>query len=280
VLQYPTRPPGPVVGGAILFEDESGRPVSCLTWAPCHPVTFPRSDRYSADYIGALRSGFRNNVSKTQATFVFLQGASGDLRPLALDRSKSKSLKAAFAKIFFGPAFGRHSVSEYHTWTKAMVSNLLSALEDSRPLESRNHSESDIGFLQTESALSLAFGGDHVAGRSFIAQSWFIGRKLFIGASCEPTSHVEREIQKSLSDALGCTTLIGCIGDSFGYLCSEKEKEEGGYEATGYLSSFGMSENSEINYNNFYLKLLIDLAHKMHDAQSGVAGSAQEMGRQ
>ena len=73
---------GPVDGqtSLVLFEDPTGRPVASILVYACHPVILSLKDEHiSADFVGPATALIERELG---APCLFLQGTSGDVRPL------------------------------------------------------------------------------------------------------------------------------------------------------------------------------------------------------
>lgn len=275
VLQYPGAIDVAPIAGSITFSDSSGDQVLCMSWVPCHPVSFPNNDRFSPDYVGSLRSAYRESFSDSNLPFVFMQGASGDLRPTALSARAPQTLRERAARLLFGVPFGRHSQEEFKAWIESLTSNFLASL-DSIGDQPATLNYEPISFERLDVPLANYFSGPYVQKRTITFYSWALGKRLFFGISGEPTS----EVQDALVQRLGCDvttapTLIGCLGDSFGYIASERQRPNLGYEVRGFLTHFDMEEIDSRDLLGDFLEFAAKVASNVELPQSRATGTAR-----
>lgn len=62
-----------------VFFDDTSQASYCFVWHCCHPVSRPRRDVISSDYVGVIRTSIRKKFGDIPV--LFLLGPSGDIRP-------------------------------------------------------------------------------------------------------------------------------------------------------------------------------------------------------
>jgi hypothetical protein len=89
--------------GVMRFDDAAGRPLAIVINFAAHPTMLPSSTlRFSADYVGALKSEVRQ---ETNTAALFMQGAAGDL-----STSPQPDVGGLTDYQAFGQALGREAV--------------------------------------------------------------------------------------------------------------------------------------------------------------------------
>ena len=216
----------------IQFSDLNDQPVATIWVMPCHPVSFPRELAVSANYIGDIRREVRARFGPNdEYPFIFLQGASGDLRPPA-----SKNPNFGFFGRLANPGmteiFCSFSEGQYQSWVNLLLRELTSALD---LMESKASFEpSHVATRIERKALGSFFNGN-VEKRFFEVHILRLGDSNLVGISAEPT-------WKSVNWLLGRREgiIVGCLGDTFGYLPSFVQWISGGYEKSGFMPFFGI----------------------------------------
>lgn len=202
---------------------------------PCHPVSYPSPVEVTANFVGSVRGAEREQSTENKdLPFLFLQGASGDLRPPAFSKrppSFLANLVAPGAKF----EYREFSPSQYRNWVEALHLEFKSASEF-RPSLPRL-GENRVGISRVSVPQQKFFAQPNALGRSIELNRVDLGGGLQIFAiSGEPTYKSQKWLLKGIKDS----TLIGCTGDAFGYLPSFSQLLAGGYEAQGHQEDFGI----------------------------------------
>ncbi len=211
--------------------DASGTVRGVLWKFACHPVCFPESDNVSSEYPGRARSRLRQHLG-ADIPVVFLQGFAGDVRPRLVG---ARSLGDRIHALRRGPGFGEVSITQWREWADgiaALLCEVVLAREVRDVTASADISTVEIPIFD----LLDRSMNPQAAGRTMRIQRLTFGNKLEIltfGAEvCSP--------YLSVFSAGADTWCAAYAGDVFGYLPSEQQATEGGYEGSGYFARFGL----------------------------------------
>ncbi len=209
---------------------DAGLEVIAVVWRwTCHPVENGSIHELSANFPGAVRERLRQEI-RQDLPVVFLQGFAGDVNPRHVSRYASWR-----DKLFFpcGPWFARLTPAERDAWRRTLAAELLDALESALPLEvgpSVEHTrvDADLADFLTHPpphgslpVLRLSIG----SGLHFV----------FVGA--EVCQSYTSQVRSRLS---GIVMPVGYFDEVFGYLPSDAQVREGGYEAGDFMPYFSL----------------------------------------
>lgn len=242
-LPNPRGATGVVADVIELRAEGTGRIVGCFWVMPCHPVSYPCEDELSAHYVGVARQQFRDEVARhSEAPFVFLQGASGNLRPPAYAETGKRAIRDWLIRIFLGRIFGQFSRDGYARWASDLSDSLVSTLN--RSAGSATSSPLRLGpDLETARAtlqLERYFRYSAATAREISLHHVRLGSISLVGVSGEPTWNFRRQSAKQFGSDCHFI-MVGCIDDSFGYITTDFEALFGGYEVDGFLPAFSLA---------------------------------------
>jgi len=246
-LPNPKR--SPVVYSEIVeFVGKKGV-VGAIWIMPCHPLTSPSAEKPSADYVGDVRLHYReNNPPKDKPpSMVFLQGASGDLRPAAFGLREWISARNVAINLLVGPTFRRFTGAECESWLAALLADFVSA----EVIAAKELAVPRVVLSKLDSRREL-FPLSHFYhsvqdGRQISLHRVRIGSFVILGVSAEPTWEFRQNIISQITGEFDAGSLVGCIDDTFGYLVSEKEEKYGGYEVRGFMRHFSVEQRPQKN---------------------------------
>jgi hypothetical protein len=218
----------------IEFLSHSGT-IAKIWIMPCHPVSYPSPCEVSANFVGSVRRAERaQTTGNRDLPFLFLQGASGDLRPPAFSE-RPNSFWANFVAPGAKFEYREFSPAEYRDWVDALHSEFLTAREFLPSVPILKATRIDISRVRIPQ--QKFFTQANASGRFIELNRIVLGGGLKIFAiSGEPTHKSQKWLLKGIKDS----TLIGCTGDAFGYLPSFSQLLAGGYEARGHRQDFGI----------------------------------------
>lgn len=243
VVFGPQKLDSPSIGSSVVFND-GHLDIAALVIFDCHPVSHHLPNSVSPHYVGHLRSAFRNRkTSERDGVFIFMQGASGEIRPDSFRR-----LPRLFARIMnlfgIGPRFRSFSPEEYTNWNDELKAFFLGSLDSARPLQS----DSKIRSARSTLSLSEFYSSESVASPSISISVVSTSFMEIIGISAEVTREFESEffLSHPNRDDTVLRRLVGCTDHTYGYLCSSQQMREGGYEATGWMPYFSIKPNKAL----------------------------------
>lgn len=207
---------------------------------PCHPISNPNPAEISADYVGTVRSRYRakHQRAKCELPFLFLQGASGDLRAPSFGLKKNKTVKGFLINVVFGRTFRRFSEHEKDAWVRALERELERSTVVAKPTPQIPSCE--LATRRRQIPLATFFESD-ISDRNISLHLVSIDNLTLCGISGEPTWEVRNELLSGIASGANLITVVGCIDDSFGYVVSSKQARWGGYEVDGYLKPFSLN---------------------------------------
>jgi hypothetical protein len=215
------------------FIDLNGNSLAMIWILPCHPVSYPRARAVSAHFIGDVRDKLRERVySDRNYPLVFLQGASGDLRPPAITKSGFSPLRRALSPGM-NNVFHDFSEREYLVWVNRVFEELVAG---TKLLKSKSVlGDWRLAARLYREPLRNYFDGN-VNNRFLEIHCLKLGKRNIIGISAEPTWKSVNWLRSGFKT----TTVVGCLSDTFGYLPSFFQWIAGGYEKSKFMSFFGI----------------------------------------
>lgn len=215
----------------VRFEDAtSGTTVGALWNYACHPVGHPDPLRVSAHFPGVVRAGLRARLGLADAPVGYVQGFSGDCRPL--DRTTCRSSRPRWLTPIRAPGYDKFTAEAYQLWTRRLSADVLATFASDRPLSVgssvRTHSVSAPRSMVLEGSLSdsdvrfagVAFGDD----------------VMIAGVSAEVVGWYARWLRRAASYRFAM--IGGCMDDVVGYCPTSRMLWTGGYEAVDFCKSF------------------------------------------
>ena len=131
-LQIPEPSSTPVVSATSLAFWSGEELLGAICIYPCHPVAYPFKSEVSPDFVGSFRDAVRNDKRLQKSfevpSFVFMQGASGDLRPLSSPAPKVSGLSDLLFRLFVGVAFGRFDKGTWECWSRERSEEVLASI--------------------------------------------------------------------------------------------------------------------------------------------------------
>lgn len=199
-----------------------------VTW-PCHATSRADATTASPDFIAPLREALRSRTLD-ELPIMFLPGASGDIRP---GFWRQKSLKKwlypyPFQRTFCPPS-AKEEV-EFDSSIKVTVERILAA-----PMTEQGFSLSSLSQTQ----FPLADLMDEADDRQIPVYRAVLGGLEIIGFGAEMSAGWVAKL--ALANDPQRQILSGCVGPVFGYLPTEEQVPEGGYEVEGFRRGFGIS---------------------------------------
>jgi len=227
---------------AVVLRDHETQAIHAVLWNwACHPVAFPDNLAVSADYIGVVRDTIRRVLDAPGAPVLFLQGFGGDIRPNVIQQKRTWKSRL---RVPFGPVFGAFDQDSYAAWCKAIAAVVTRCAKNAVPQPDK----CALSLVSvTDELTDLIVGGD---SRSALPPMGF--HRLSFGAGVDIVMMGAEVVQgyKPMVARIFATdgisarpqTLLtaGYTGDVFGYLPTDRQIAEGGYEARGFFAPFSL----------------------------------------
>jgi len=212
------------------FWDKNRTRIVSIIWSfPAHPVLYPNKQKFSADFPGRVREMLREELKDESLTILYFPGCAGDRRPLIKSQTKSKS----FLDLVVGQSFKECDYINYEEYCKSLKSDLIDCINSLR-LKKIDHQLKMIDYQ--ESKISLNKIGINNKTNNFLRiESLKLNEKVrFIFLNCEPSYAYHNFFAEDC-------TVTGYSSGVFGYLPTDIQVNQGGYEVNGFMPFFGTS---------------------------------------
>lgn len=215
----------------LRVSDAAGRPVAWLWKYACHPVGSPTPLSVDAEFPGCVRERLRA-LSDGRVPVVFWQGFAGDVRPWIIGWP---TWRGRLATLRRGPDFGKPTPAAWQHWCNGLADRVAHAATSLPWAALAPTLEITAAAIPLDQLLDVK-PRHLIDGKAMSIQRIGIGQAmdlLFISAEvCSPYLQLGRLGRR--------TVFVGYTGDTFGYLPSEAQVAQGGYEATGFFAAFGL----------------------------------------
>ncbi|MEK2645203.1 hypothetical protein [Bdellovibrio sp. BCCA] len=232
-----------------FFVRDAGGVVTAIFWRfTCHPVTTPGREQISSDYPGAIRTYFRKKLNNENLPVVFLPGPAGDVRPAFTNESGKTELIRRLRFPFQSTFFSYPTKSQYEYFNKSLSDAILDAFDSAKITVSSTPKWSRVSLaLKSLSRLSGEDIKYPLGVLSGVGDSIF----LFVGAE------VSSQYQEIISNRWGRKVFIcSYFEDVFGYLPTEDQVDEGGYEGKDFIPLFDLRGDFALGFQNELLKAI------------------------
>jgi hypothetical protein len=214
----------------LVLTDDASRPRAVLWSWPCHAVSEPEALAISADFPGALRAHIRERLAAPNLPVLYLPGFSGDIRPYS---ETVLPLHRARKWIGIGRRFAKANPACAEALQRALETAFAEAERQLKPVGKvaearlrRSRRSLDLAELRKEA-------GDLAP---LTCDVWRFGPIQIRAVSAEVASEYAPIARGD--DPLAFST--GCAGQVFGYIPSDRQLSEGGYEVEGFATSFSV----------------------------------------
>lgn len=215
----------------VLLSGADQTPRAVLWSWPCHAVSEPDAMALSADFPGALRGHIRNTLGVTDLPVLYFPGFSGDIRPAS---RPFVPLHRSTEWIGIGPRFAPANGAAATTLHAALARAFDAAFavrQDagglSQVMVRRQRRHLALDTIRTDA-------GSHAP---LTCDNWAAGPIRIIAVSAEVAAayapHAGRDVPM--------TFFTGCAGQVFGYVPTDSQIPEGGYEVDGFVTDFSVS---------------------------------------
>ena len=232
---------------ALRIDRASGEPLAILFHYSCHPTTKRGSDGWiSPDFPGIARTKLEQWF---KCSALFLQGACGNVRPNlvneknefigatreqvhAIAEQLARAVRDAVANLRTSPANELAS-------REAEVFLPFGAPKSNEELQKIAAGTTPVDLVVkvpwARKTLDLIAKNDLPAGRKAHLQSMRVGPLQILAIPGEPVQEIGYAVERRLFDrGIYHVWACGYTNDMLGYLVTERQKAEGGYEPTAY----------------------------------------------
>ncbi|HNQ67627.1 MAG TPA: hypothetical protein PKN32_04565 [Bacteroidales bacterium] len=210
-----------------------------VIWSfPCHPTNNFNKKRISAEFPGLIRDFIRKQVDNTSVSVVYFPGFAGDVRSIPPKRKNFMRAIRNFFQLSYPVNYYRFiNQHEYNDWINSLKSCFWDIWSKSIRI---NSISSDLESQYIEHPINVL--GIHVKNTEHI-----IFRKVMIGKviniytiSAEVSSEYIKNFE-NLEENKVFYIASGYADEVYGYLPTQKQIKEGGYESKDHLIPFLIS---------------------------------------
>jgi hypothetical protein len=211
---------------------EDGHPLWAIWTWPCHATSSADRTGVSADFPGVVRTALRSRLDAPQLPVVYLPGFSGDVSPYV---DKSSIPRRALVEHPLTRLFSTNTQDHFDRLCSDLSLAATAAIDALAPISSAER----VRYGASKIELAKVLEGDGPAAVHDIgvhALSFGDTGLLLVGAEvCSPYRAI-------LSDVIPSDWLVsGLCNEVFGYLPTDQQITEGGYEVSGFLRYFGLT---------------------------------------
>lgn len=241
----------------IRFNDYKSKKTVSVLWSfPCHPSNFYDSSRITSEYPGAIRDFIRSVMEKVDISVVFIPGFMGDVRAAPPRRSRiSRWIRNLVQLSYPVNQYKFISKNEYESWVSEVVLNfeLTWKKQDSITLSGSKLKSKIIHRPLTDLGISVK-NIENLSLRIVQIGECF---KIYT-ISAEVTSEYIRFFDKFVDEnefyiASGYSDMV------YGYLPTNSQIKEGGYECEGHFNSFLISGKYKNDTQNTIEKWIMEM---------------------
>jgi hypothetical protein len=219
-------------GRLLLLETPSGQPVAVILGWACHPTAFARRDLISSEYIGVIRDCLRARLGSIP--ILFIQGFAGNVRPDLQGRHTPVSMLRA---IIGGARFLPVTEEVWKAWADLVARRFDALLDRAQSAATRAlGSSAQLEFGDTSISLKAIIDPAPADRQLYFALLGLSEEIRFVFVSAEPTAELEQVFHGIVPGAW----LAGYAQDVFGYLTTDQQVREGGYESDYFREAFGL----------------------------------------
>ncbi|MGA7808750.1 hypothetical protein [Bradyrhizobium sp.] len=229
----------------LLRKTGDGEALGVIWHYTCHPTAVVPDSVISSDYPGAVRDMLRQRFG--QIPCVFAQGFCGNIRPNIAPSPQKFTLRERFQKLIrvvvFGNLFPILAAGDWIIWSKSLAAGVDRIVTGNA---ARTLAPARLKTGMASIPLGQFFTGK-TPNKRLTAQIIQISNALEIVAlSAEPTVEWECILDEVIPALPGtCRLYVGYLGALYGYLPTDAQVREGGYEVEGFQPLFGLSGHFE-----------------------------------
>lgn len=230
MLPDAARPPATGLHCAVIGEPQAPR---ALVWTwPCHALATPFTEGVSSDFPGEVRRRIRRHLGQPDLPVLYLPGFCGDLRPAATAKTPSARAMVQWP-LYFGDRFILSDRAFFDEFCTGIETALVAALDQVRPLGPVIGRDPGRAAVDLPGLVRTA-DGDPVS-IPMARLDLGVLRMILLGA--EVCSGYHEILQPR--DGTPCL-MSGYFDRCFGYLPTDGQIPEGGYEVDGFLKPFSL----------------------------------------
>ncbi len=220
----------------------------------CHPTNLPNNHTISSEFPGTMRDLVRKLADDTDLPTVFLQGFAGDIRAFRGFNSFRKNIFQFFHLSYPTRFYRFESMDAYEIWSNNFVRYFTKAWNDSTVLD--NPKLISVSYLKENLQHTLGVSAQGIDSIIFRKIS-FDENLSFVSISAEVVSAYGHHVKTIFTDKN--VIPVAYVDPVFGYLPTDQQICEGGYESQGYFKPFLI----EGNFKNELEERIIECLKKL-----------------
>lgn len=207
-----------------------------VIWSfPCHPTNLFAKNLVSAEFPGEVRNVLRLKEVAHELPVFYMPGFAGDVRAYPPKRVSFSKVIRDFFQLSYPVSYYRFTNNkEYNSWVDDLCNHFLHVWSNSCFNPEIYNTELTSRMIQKD----VSILGIHAAGiESIIFRKISMGNKLaFYTISSEAVSEYTRILDEIAKEEF--CIYSGYADEVFGYLPTQKQIIEGGYESKEYFKPF------------------------------------------
>lgn len=231
-----------------ILEVENSKNILGVIWTfPCHPTNLFDRKLISAEFPGEVRSEIREKYNLNNLSIIYMPGFAGDVRAYPPKRESLLKFVRTFLQLSYPVKYYRFiNKEEYNFWVRSLTNSFWEVWENSQKINNLKNS-----LLSSKiNKKDISIIGIKVDGvENIIFRKISLGNKLaFYTMSAETVSEYTKVMYKITSEDFCIYT--GYVDEVFGYLPTQEQIKEGGYESKEYFKRFLVSGNFNSSIEN------------------------------
>ena len=231
----------------IIDAKDKNKILSTIWTLPCHPTNLYNKSLVSSEFPGAIRKSIRENQDNKEMIMVYMPGFAGDVRAAPPPRfSILKTIRYILQLSYPTKYFRFTNKEEYDAWIFLLTKRFNTILGSPSTILNLNSTLLNSKIMKKDvSILGInAEGVDNITFRKIT-----IGGELaFYTISAEPVSAYSKIIDTIAKEKFSFYT--GYSDEVFGYLPTDQQIKEGGYESSGFFKPFLITGNFKPSIEN------------------------------
>lgn len=224
-----------------VYDAQGLNKLLCVIWSfPCHPTNLYNNKLVSAEFPGEIRKIIRENQKASSMPVLYMPGFAGDVRAYPPQRKSFLKTIRDLLQLSYPVKYYRFiDKSEYDVWINSLSKSFWQIWTQSQKTTPINGAQLTSKLNRKKVAL-LGIKADGV--EDVIFRKINIGETLaFYTMSAETVSAYSKLIETVALEDFYIYT--GYTDEVFGYLPTQEQIREGGYESNGYFNAFLISDN-------------------------------------
>jgi hypothetical protein len=227
--------------------NSEGQTLGVIWTFPCHPTNLYDKNLVSAEFPGFVRNDIRIKQKKEELPIIYMPGFAGNIRAYPPKRVSLLKLVRDIFQLSYPVVYYRFKNKvEYNNWVNSLTNSFWVVWGKLKKIEKIN--DSILSSKMNKKDISLL--GINVDGvDNIIFRKISIGNELaFYTMSAETVSEYSKIMDKIANEDFIIYT--GYADEVFGYLPTQVQINEGGYESKEYFKPFFVSGNFNSSIEN------------------------------